>query len=254
VSERDLALVRARVAALPPGARGERALRLGRAIAARTVLTDDDTLERPGARTDFATTPARWLVFVGALFAAGLVAGATHVGGRGGRLEPELGAAVGAGAAIVTVLLALSARLLRERMPVELRLVLRPILVTASIAALVGAALGVVRLALGESDEPGHMLAASAVQVACAVLLGALALREPRASRRSGAQRRGLDAADCRRLRETDPDRAQRLRDAEIQALLALVALGRLSPAQRDRASAEIDARWGASGEGSPST
>ncbi len=254
MSERDLALVRARVAALPPGARGERALRLGRAIAARTVLTDDDTLERPGARTDFATTPARWLVLAGALLAAGLVSGATHLGGRGGRLEPELGAAIGAGAAVVAAALALSARRVRDRMPGEVRRILRPILVTASIAALVGAVLGVVRLSLGESDEGGIMLAASAVQVACAVLLGALALREPRASRRSGAQRRGLDADDCRRLRETDPDRAQRLRDAEIQALLALVALGRLSPAQRDRASAEIDARWGASGEGSPST
>lgn len=212
----------------------------------------DEVDETPSV--DFSTTPKRWIAFGVVFLASGLLIGTTHLGGRGGRLEPETGALIALVAAVVVSLFAVVSRRIRTRMPAVLAQSLRPIMLTGGIAAAVGAILGLVRVVLGEADDLALMLAAAAAQTACAALLIVLGMREPRASvsRATGAHALTLDA--CRRLRATDPERAQRMRDAEIQAVLALAALGRLTAEERDAASDEVDVRWGAIGEGSPST
>ncbi len=254
MSDTELARVRAEIADLPPRMRGAAAVEAGRGIAAAVVL--DGRQQSPsaaaGASNDWSTVPARWILLASAPLLAVFVAGLSHLGGRGGRLEPETGADVALVSTLLAVVLSVIAVRLLPRMPLPVRAATRLTLLLGWVVLPVGIVLGLLRLALGETNEIDVMVRAAVVQAAGAVVLLVLWRRLPRAV--GGAARSALTDEDCGRLRQEHPDTAQRMKDAEIQALLALTALGQVDERLAARESARIDERWGGTGESSPST
>ncbi|WAB82631.1 hypothetical protein OVN18_06425 [Microcella daejeonensis] len=242
MSDADLARVREQVAQLPPRLRGPAAVAAGRGIAADTVIRN----EAPRGTVsdgDLSGVPARWIVFAALQVLAAILAGASHLGGRGGRLDPEPAANTALIATVATVALGALALRLGPSMPMVLRSARRTPLLVALVLLPIGLVLGLVRLARGEAFDDGAMIRAAVVQVLGIVALVVILRRTPgQAAARAGA---ALSDGECSALRRHDPATAQRMKDAEIQALLALTALGQVDPQLAERESARIDERWG---------
>lgn len=243
MSDADLARVREQVAQLPPRLRGRAAVAAGRGIAADAVIRK----EAPRgvvSEGDLTGVPARWIVFAALQLLAAILAGASHLGGRGGRLDPEPAANLAVVATVAAVGLGALAVRLGPSMPMVLRAARRTPLLVALVLLPIGLVLGLVRLALGEASDDGAMIRAAVVQVLGVVALVVILRRTPGpAAARAGA---ALSDAECSALRRDDPTMAQRMKDAEIQALLALTALGQVDQQLAERESARIDERWGA--------
>lgn len=256
MSEAELARVRDGVARLSTRARGVAAVEAGRGIAAAAVLGDPAGATATASAVDdeqnFSAVPRRWIVFGVIQISVVILPGVSHFNGRGSRLEPEAGADFALISTIVAVGLSLLAVRLLPRMPAPMRGATRTSLLVGSIILPVGFVLGLVRLVLGETSEVEVMLRAAIVQALGAVVLFVLWRRMPSPAAVHG--RLALSDEECTRLRAADPETAQRMKDAEIQALLALTSLGQVGPDLAQREAAHIDERWGKTGETSPST
>ncbi|WAB82633.1 hypothetical protein OVN18_06435 [Microcella daejeonensis] len=244
MSAAELARVRARIAQLPARARGAAAVDAGRGIAAEVVLGEPADPDFVHDGQDLSTVPVRWIVFgcIQLLFV--IMAGASHFGGRGGRLEPEEGANVALVCVIVGVALSALALRLLPIMPPPVRTATRTTLLIGSVILPLGFVLGIARLLFGEASEVDVMVRAAIVQALGAFVLLMMFRRVPGPV--AVYRRYALSDAQCARLRADDPPVAQRMKDAEIQALLALTALGQVDPQLAERESARIDERWGA--------
>ena len=227
-------------------------MKAGQGVAAAAVLRAPDSGREYESTDDLSAVPARWIVFGGLQLVTAILAGASHLGARGGRLEPETGANLALVSTLITVALAFAALRLVQQMPAVMRSSRRTPLVVALVLLPIGLVLGLLRLAFGEAYEVDVMVRAAVVQAAGFVALFVLWWRTPGPAAVQG--RAALSDAECARLRVDDPDAAQRMKDAEIQALLALTALGQIDMRLAEAESARIDERWGASGESFPST
>jgi len=250
VSEAELARVRDRVAHLSPRLSNRVAVAAGRSIAAEIVLgVDRGKREDPD---DLTTVGGWWITFGAVQLAAAIAAGASHLSGRGVRLEPENGALMAIISTVIAVVFAVTSYILSPRMPVAMRAATRTSYLAGFIVIPIGIVLGLLRLALGETDEAALMLGAAAIQSFGTLVLFRLWRRAPSLVALHG--RHALSDAECADLRRRDADLAQRMKDAEIQALLALNALGQVDQELAQAEADRIDTRWGESGESSPST
>ncbi|WAB84812.1 hypothetical protein OVN20_04395 [Microcella daejeonensis] len=252
MSEWELARVRDQVAQLPGSLRGPSAVDAGRGVAAEAVLQAPAAGDDYPSTQDVSSVSGRWIAFGSVQLVAAILAGASHFGARGGRLEPEIAANIAVIGTLVSVIFGVLALRLGASMPMVLRSARRTPIIIALVLLPIGFTLGLVRLLTGESYEDVEMIRAAVVQaVGFAALLVIIRLTPGAAELRARA---GLSDAECAELRVRDPELAQRMKDAEIQALLALTALGQVDAQLAERESARIDERWGESGESSPST
>ena len=251
MSEAELARVRDRVAHLSPRLRGSVAVAAGRSAAADIVL-DRHAGSQPVNPDDLSTVGAGWITFGLAHVALVIIPGVTHLSGRGSRLEPETGATAAIVSMVIAVVMSFVAFRSFPRMPVAMRKATRIAFQVGWIVAPLGFGAGLLRLILGETSEVGLMVSAAVVQIVGAVTLFWLWRRTPGFADFHGTS--ALSDAECRALCDQNPDAAQRMKDAEIQAMLALTALGQIDMRLAEAESARIDERWGESGESSPST
>ncbi|WAB84810.1 hypothetical protein OVN20_04385 [Microcella daejeonensis] len=215
----------------------------GRGVAAEVVLGDPAEVISADDADEFSNVPVRWIVFAALQALAVGAAGASHFGGRGGRLEPEVGANVALVSAIIAVLLSVLAVRLLPVMSLPMRRATRITVLVGSILIPVGLVVGLARLVLGEADEVDVMVRAAVVQALAAAALLVLLRRMP--SPVEAYRRRALTDEECARLIAMNPEKAQRMKDAEIHALLAQKALGQVDQRLADRESARLDERWG---------
>ncbi|WAB84808.1 hypothetical protein OVN20_04375 [Microcella daejeonensis] len=240
----ELARVRAAIADLPPRLRGAAAIQAGRSIAAHVVLDRPESTPSREESNDWSTVSLRWILFASAHFLPVLIAGLSHLSGRDGRLEPEAAADSSLVSTIIAVAVSVIALRVMPRMPSPVRSGTRITLLIGCMVLPFGLVLGLLRLALGETDEVDVMVRAAVVQAIGAVSLFLLWRRaRPRTAATADS---ALSDEECARLRRADPAAAQRMKDAEIQALLALTALGQVDQRLAERESARIDERWGA--------
>ncbi len=252
MSEIELARVRDQISHLPSSLRGPTAVDAGRGIAAEAVLQAPAAGEDYPSTHDLSSVSGRWIVFGSVQLVAAILAGASHFGARGGRLEPEIAANIAVAGTLVSVLFGMLALRIGASMPMVLRSARRTPIIVALVLLPIGFTLGLVRLLTGEAYEDVPLIIAAVVQAVGFIALLVILRRTPGAVELRA--RAGLSDAQCAELRARDPDTAQRMKDAEIQALLALTALGQVDPQLADRESVRIDERWGESGESSPST
>ena len=121
MSDDELARVREGVAQLSPRTRGAEAVAAGRGVAAAVVLGASDSAAVGANPRDWSTVGAGWIAFGAVHLVAIIAAGASHLGGRGGRLEAETGADVALVSTLVAVALSLVAVRLLARMPAPMR-------------------------------------------------------------------------------------------------------------------------------------
>jgi len=245
MNDDELVLVRAEVAQLPAGVRGHAAISAARGIAAALVRP-----EREGARSapglGWSAVSWRWISLGALQLTAELVAGLSHLGGRGGRLSPEGGAIATLVSVPVAIALAVLLRRFVGRMPLTMAGALRPIFLVGAGVGLVGLVLGPVRVALGEADDPRLVVAAT---VALAVGSGTLfLLGRGTPSSTAILASHALSDAEATDLRGRSPHSAQRMRDAEMQALRELRSLQRLTREELAAEAVRTDQRWGGAG------
>lgn len=235
--------VRDQVAQLPRRTRGPAAVAAGQGIATAVVLRPYASGEQRENRNDFTDVPGRWMALAGLQFVAGVMVGVTHIQGRSANaLQPETGADLAAISTLVALALAITALLLRSRMPLAMRLVMHVPLIVALVFLPIGFVHGLWRLTSGEADEADVMLRTAVVQAAGAIVVFVLWRRTPGTV--AVYDRLALDDAECARLSEFDPATARRMKDAETQARRALVELGRVDAECAASASARTDERW----------
>jgi len=215
-------------------------------------VLDRDTGSQPVDPDDVSTLGAGWITFGLAHLALMILPGVTHFSGRGSRFEPETGASVAIVSMVLAVVMSFVAFRSIPRMPIAMRKATRIAIQVGWIIAPLGFGAGLLRLILGETIEVGLMVSAAVVQTVGAVTLFWLWRRTPGLVDFHGTS--ALSDAESRALCEQNPGAAQRMKDAEIQALLALTALGQIDMRLAEAESARIEERWGASGESSPST
>lgn len=231
MTKRDLRDTRDAVRLLPASVAGDRAVDWGRGVAATVVLGPHPRGRLLPDEDERAATSLSgpWVVILALLTVSVILGGGSHLGGRGGRLEPETGAWLALASAALAVALAALLRSRFATLPHPVRLSLRTAVVIGIVLWPVGAALSLWRLASGETNETILMIGAAIGLAVGVTALGLMARDLPRPLQHP--VRPGLSQQAVRRLRERDLEQAERLRRAERAALTALVDTGRISTA-----------------------
>ncbi|WAB82635.1 hypothetical protein OVN18_06445 [Microcella daejeonensis] len=243
MSDAELADVRERVANVSGRLRGRAAIAAGRGIAASQVLDGHPQSSTTADSWDFSAEPVRWIVFGTVQLAVTIAAGASHIRTRSGGLETETAADVALVSTLVAVAMAFIAVRLLPRMSPAMRTATRTCFLVGCVILPLGIAMGLQRILTDQAYEIDVMLRAIAVQTVGLVVMIVLWRRYPGPV--TLLRRAAFSDAQCVELRERDPELAQRMKDAEIQALLAPTVLGHITPRLAERESARIDERWG---------